>query len=225
MSVAPAASQTRTPGGGPGITAQCRQHPAQGGEADLLAHPHPAAIGQLDLDRRSLPGWWRCGFRLGRHLVTVIGNSNADRYELRHRLGHQQTVAGLAPPLEHQAAVNAVSGRHLSHLHAGRTAFGENAEFVRHAPTTPPLAPGDDFNRPAAHDLTDDLTPDVKAASLNGRQRPGKAAEAGRLRCYRQRAPRACRRWVRRKKARWRLPTGWMRCVRYRGMRGQDLNL
>ena len=75
-----------------------------------------------------------------------------------------------------------MSGRNLCHLHAGRIAFGQDAELVGHAPTTPPLAPGDDLDRPAAHDLTDDLTPDVKAASLNGRQRPGKAAEAGRLR-------------------------------------------
>ena len=72
-------------------------------------------------------------------------------------------------------------GRHLCHLHARRIALGQNAELVRHAPTPTPLAPGDDLDRPAVHDLTDDLTPDVKATSLNARQQPEKAIEAGRL--------------------------------------------
>jgi hypothetical protein len=61
-----------------------------------------------------------------------------------------------------------------------RSSSGSKVELFRHAPTAPPLTTGDDLDRPAAHDL-DDLTPDVKAVSLNGRQGPGKAVEAGRL--------------------------------------------
>ena len=51
MSVAPAASQTRTPGGGPGITCAAPPAPAAGRRADLVADPHPDAVGQFDLDR------------------------------------------------------------------------------------------------------------------------------------------------------------------------------
>ena len=35
-----------------------------------------------------------------------------------------EAVPGLSSPLEHQAAVDAVPGRHLCHLHARRIAFG-----------------------------------------------------------------------------------------------------
>jgi hypothetical protein len=43
------------------------------------------------------------------------------------------------------------------------------------------FAPSDDFNRLAAHDLTDDLTPDVKVISLSAPQQPRKADELRRL--------------------------------------------
>jgi hypothetical protein len=55
-------------------------------------------------------------------------------------------------------------------------------ELAGHAPAPTPLTPGEDVDRPADHDLTADLTPDAKAASLNARQWPGKAHEAGRFR-------------------------------------------
>nr|WP_245704937.1 hypothetical protein [Belnapia rosea] len=126
-------------------------------------------------------GWRRYRLRFRYRLAVAIGG-DADWHELRCPLSHQQAVPGLSPPLEHQAAVDAMSSRYLCHLHARCIAFGQDAELVRHTPTPTPLAPSDDLDRPAIHDLTADLTPDVKAASLNARQEPGKAMEAGRLR-------------------------------------------
>ncbi len=49
MSVTPAASQIRTPGGS-AIIAQRRQHAPQGRQSNTFIDPDPAAVGEIDLD-------------------------------------------------------------------------------------------------------------------------------------------------------------------------------